>query len=204
MTTGALFDAFILSARTKGSKGAFRRIGRHAKDGRFLWWGALMGVAMRKRKLLRGTVAANEVDDFHRWAAGKGLESQAKKVEQTRHVTGAEANVHRDLLLCIERFMAAHLPRRQADIISGFRAYAKQLALWLAFQAGTGNPANRPGSSKHEATGGFKVARACDTYISGVPFWRYVADRGLTRQAEAFGLRCPYDHEPWHVEKAGL
>ena len=204
-TPAGMVKRYLVSAKAPKAK-SYRRIGRHAKDGRFLWWGTPLGLLMRRRKVLRGTIAQGEVDDFHRWAAKKGLVSRATEVDPTPRVTGKEDNVHAGLLGALNGFMARHAPRFVANIISGFRSYASQLRLYLGWvnRLPGFNPANPPGSSKHEASGGFKVARAADTYIAGVPFWTWCARHGLRDEAHAAGLRQPYPHEPWHVEKAGL
>lgn len=195
---------YFLGIRPKGSNAAYARVGRHAKDGRFIYWARPLGIVTRRRKLLRGTITAGELGTFHKWASKNGFESRALEANTTPLVSGAKDNIHAKLLSGINSFMAAHAPTKKANIISGFRSFAKQMALYLAFLAGKGNPANKPGSSKHEATGGYKVARAVDLYIEGVAFWTWVDRNGLRKQAEARGLTQPYSHEPWHVELKGL
>lgn len=181
-----------------------RRIGIHRKTAGIYWWGSAYGLQLRARGLLRGVFAHDERDDVKAWANRKGYAIKLVDVLVTSHIIGKEYRVHWRLLAAVEKFMRQNAPNRLVDIISGFRSYASQLRLWLAFLAGTGNPANKPGSSKHEATGGYSVARAIDAYIGGVPFWAWVNARGLRDEAAALGLRQPYDHEPWHVELAGL
>jgi FtsP/CotA-like multicopper oxidase with cupredoxin domain len=80
-------------------------------------------------------------------------------------------------------------------ITSGYRSRADQQRLYDDYRAGRGAPANRPGTSKHELEhDGEPAAEAAD--VAGPRAW-------LHRNAGRFGLRFPYDHEPWHVESDG-
>jgi hypothetical protein len=74
-------------------------------------------------------------------------------------------------------------------IESAYRSSSNQQRLYDLFIAGKGNPANKPGTSKHET--GFAVDIACNPLDS-------------IRRAKAIydaGLYTPYlPKEPWHVE----
>ena len=81
---------------------------------------------------------------------------------------------------------------RKVDIQSGFRSAADQQRLYDLFLAGDGAPANPPGRSLHEK------GLAVDANIDGTNFWDF---RGVRTLAGKYGLKQPYAHEPWHVEK---
>lgn len=122
----------------------------------------------------------------------------------TPHLTGREYRVHRGLLAGLEA--SARRRAYTCGIVSGWRDSTNQLRLWLGYIAGLPGfaPANRPGTSKHEALYGLP-ARAADVYCYGIAFWTYMDRNGLRAYAIRQGLRQPYGHEPWHVEsvKAG-
>lgn len=84
--------------------------------------------------------------------------------------------------------LLAAAPSRIA-ITSGYRSRAKQQELYDAWRAGRGNPANRPGTSRHE------TGEAADLrYVgAGSRPWAHA-------NARRYGLLFPYSHEPWHVE----
>jgi hypothetical protein len=118
----------------------------------------------------------------------------------TPGVVGKEYRVDRSLLSGLNA--VAKRGGFVAEIVSGYRSYASQLKLWLLYLAGLGNPANRPGTSNHEADAG-EPAKAADVYVRGVPFWTYVNKRPtLAAYARRIGLRQPHSHEPWHVERS--
>lgn len=196
--------AFYLKARPVGKKKKFRRVGRHRRTGRLIWLGTAYALSLRRRKLLQTTFLAGEFPSLQRRASKQGLGLKTVEQDVTPLVQGKEENVHPDLLAALQTFMERHGGSRSLSILSGFRSYASQLALWLLYLAGRGNLAARPGSSKHEATGGFKTARAVDAYVDGVAFWTWVDNRKSRSKAEALGLRQPYPSEHWHTEKFGL
>lgn len=77
-------------------------------------------------------------------------------------------------------------------VISGARTFAEQQVLYARFQAGTGNLAAVPGTSRHE------TGEAADVYVDGVA----LADvPGARRAAAMLGLGFPVPGEPWHVER---
>ncbi len=196
-------DIYTMAAR-KNRLAPWRRLGRHAKNGKFYWWSTPMGLALRKKGLLRGTIHTDEIDDLQKFVAGKKLQRKLTAIETTPHVRGKEKNVHPRLLGAIEKF--GKKAKRVADVVSGLRSYRDQNRLYQGFINGLPgfNPANPPGQSKHEGTDGYKVARAVDLYIQGVAFWSFCDAHGLRGVAEKLGLRQPHKHEPWHVELAGL
>jgi hypothetical protein len=149
-------------------------------------------------------ITRGDIASVKRQAVANKWHYRTKNTEPTPHVIGSEAMVHYALLSTIEAYMRRHAPWDQVSILSGFRSYAKQMSLWLAYKAGWGNPANYPGSSKHEASGGHATARAVDAYVGGVAFWTWVDSHNARKLAEAMHLREPYPHEPWHVELANL
>lgn len=83
-------------------------------------------------------------------------------------------------------------------ITSGYRSSARQAELYRLFLAGKGNPANRPGTSRHEAVdrAGRPAALAADLALGGSRTWAHA-------HARRYRLRFPYGHEPWHVEPDG-
>ena len=93
-------------------------------------------------------------------------------------------------------------------ITSGYRSTQRQRELWEAWQRRDpgANPANRPGTSKHERTlDGKPAAEAVDLDFPGA--------RGSKAHAEAvawvhgnahlFGLHFPIRREDWHAESNG-
>lgn len=72
------------------------------------------------------------------------------------------------------------------DIVSGFRTYEQQAALYAKYLAGQGNLAAPPGSSMHE------FGLAVDTNPNATPQEREIARK--------YGLVVPIPSEPWHVE----
>lgn len=195
---------FYLKARVAGTHKRFRRVGRHKRTGQLVWLGTAYATLLRTRGLLRTVFKSDEWPAIVKQATKQGLGLKLIAADVTPNIIGKEDNVHPDLLGALQSFMDRFSPNRILDIISGFRSYASQLSLWLLYLSGLGNPAAKPGTSKHEATGGYKTARAVDAYINGIAFWTWVDQHGLRRKAEALGLRQPYPSEPWHVEKAGL
>lgn len=125
-----------------------------------------------------------------RTAAGKGF-------DLTPGVTGKEWRVDRRILSGVNATARAGASR--CDVISGWRDSSLQTRLWQLFLAGLGNPANPPGTSKHEARDGLP-ATAADTYCNGIAFWTWAKGAGVQSYAKARGLTNPYAHEPWHVE----
>lgn len=77
-------------------------------------------------------------------------------------------------------------------IRSGYRSRAEQQALYDAWRAGRGNPANRPGTSRHE------TGEAADLRWLGAGSQAWAHEN-----ASSYGLHFPYSHEPWHVESDG-
>lgn len=193
-------------ARPQGTHKEFRRVGRHARTGRFYWYGTTYALALRKRKLLRAVIGSAEHDEFFAWARQQKLEPKLVLAEQTPHVTGKEGNIHPKLLASVEAFMRANGKGSILNILSGFRSYAEQLRLWTGWRLRIPgfNPANPPGSSKHEASGGYTSARAIDAYVGGRAFWTWCDAHGLRAFALKAGLRQPHSHEPWHVELDNL
>lgn len=100
------------------------------------------------------------------------------------------------------RRLAASLlaaPQR-APIGNTYRSAAEQQRLydgWKARKPGF-NPANPPGAGKHDliADDGSPAAEAADLRKGVGRDW-------IRAHAADFGLRFPYDHEPWHVESDG-
>lgn len=119
----------------------------------------------------------------------------------TRYVTGREYRVDPRILAAVNRVAASKVTT--CTVVSGWRDSSKQLALWLGWVARLPgfNPANPPGTSKHEALPKFP-ARAADVYCNGVMFWNWARGAGVATRARALGLTEPYRHEPWHVELA--
>jgi hypothetical protein len=83
--------------------------------------------------------------------------------------------------------MLAEAPGK-ARIGSGFRTYQEQSEFYRAHKEGRGNPANPPGTSEHE------FGRAADLESDPETL------RWMRENAEQYGLRFPYEKEPWHVE----
>lgn len=73
----------------------------------------------------------------------------------------------------------------RVTIVSGRRSYQEQARLYAKYQAGTGNLAARPGSSKHEQ--GLAVDFGGDVALA-------------ERLAPKYGLRQTVPGERWHFE----
>lgn len=191
-----LFDGrvHVMLGKRRGSTGEGRRI-YPTRDRR--------GVT-----LLEGSAAPNkswetwELGIVREFAQRRGWvtwETKPGGFDLTPGVVGKEYRVDRGILTALEK--VAHKGEFIAEIVSGFRSYASQLKLWLLYLAGLGNPANRPGTSNHEAKAG-QPATAADVYVRGVPFWTYVNKRPtLAAYARRLGLTQPHSNEPWHVER---
>ena len=109
---------------------------------------------------------------------------RARRVNETVNTDGLEADfVVRLALLCVA------CPELQ--IVSGFRTYAEQKALYDAWKNGTYQVpvVAVPGTSAHES------GRAAD--VSTTRAWTELHIR-----AEVFGLVFPVASEAWHVETA--
>jgi len=90
------------------------------------------------------------------------------------------------------RFASRGGPRRKWRINSGYRSLDEQAALYAAYQAGTGNLAARPGTSRHN------WGKAADVSASdGRPVGESPTCRAALRR---FGLCLPVPGEKWHVE----
>jgi LAS superfamily LD-carboxypeptidase LdcB len=74
---------------------------------------------------------------------------------------------------------------------SGFRSNEKQAHLYADWKAGIGNPAAKPGYSKHQS------GRALDINLLGVPKETFA---WLTKHASRYGFRRTVASEPWHWE----
>lgn len=93
-------------------------------------------------------------------------------------------------------------------ITSGYRSSERQRQLWEAWQRRDpgANPANRPGTSKHERTlNGQPAAEAVDLDFPG---WRGSPEhtdavRWVHGNAHLFGLHFPIRSEDWHAESNG-
>lgn len=194
--------AFDLVGRKHGTTNAFSRFGRHARTGQLVKASSPYGKWLRARRLLQLAFHAKEWADLADRALAQGYDIKPVARETTPHVSGKEYRVHARLLVAIED--AAKHAGIVANIVSGFRSYAKQLSLWLLFLSGKGAPANKPGTSKHEAIDGYDVARAADVYIEGVAFWTWMRQHGQSDFALQKGLYQPHANEPWHVELRGL
>jgi hypothetical protein len=82
------------------------------------------------------------------------------------------------------------------SITSGYRSSDEQAELWRRYQNGTGNPANPPGGSNHEAVPyGPPAGLAAD-------LWPLDGDRAALRDAGTqVGILFPiYSYEPWHAQ----
>lgn len=146
-----------------------------------------------------------ELDVVRAWAARNGWrtsETVRGGIDTTPHLTGKEYRVDRTLRIALNA--TARAGGGTCTIISGWRDSLKQLKLWLMYLAGTGNPANRPGTSRHEAP--YRMpALAADVYCgaSSTTFWAWSRSKRVAPFAKSRGLRMPYQHEEWHVERTG-
>ncbi len=86
----------------------------------------------------------------------------------------------------LSRYVTAH---PATTITCGWRSYETQQILHNQFLAGTGSPANRPGTSKHE------TGLAAD--LGGVTEAARLA-------ATQFALVYTVGNEPWHIEGIGI
>lgn len=81
---------------------------------------------------------------------------------------------------------------RSLVVISGTRTRAEQVVLYARFQAGTGNLAAPPGTSRHE------TGEAADVYVDGIALAEVP---GARRTAASLGLGFPVPGESWHIER---
>jgi D-alanyl-D-alanine dipeptidase len=92
--------------------------------------------------------------------------------------------------------MINSLPERfrgQVTVISGYRSYEEQEALYDAYKNGHGNLAAPPGRSNHNHGLAMDLTFASDQ----VRKWVHA-------NAARFGLAFPIASEAWHIEPAGL
>lgn len=74
-------------------------------------------------------------------------------------------------------------------ITSAHRTYEEQAELYAAYKAGTGNPANKPGTSVHETGNALDVGEPARSWIRA--------------HGSPYGWDGPYlRREPWHFEYA--
>jgi LAS superfamily LD-carboxypeptidase LdcB len=76
-------------------------------------------------------------------------------------------------------------------ILSGFRSYRSQAALYAAYRGGYGNLAARPGHSNHQS------GSALDLYLGDGRTYAWLA-----AHAHQFGFRRTVKSEPWHWDYA--
>lgn len=86
-------------------------------------------------------------------------------------------------------------------LASGARSHARQQQLWNDFQAGRGNPANRPGTSWHEYDESVEwpPADGDASSLVGGP-WALAVDFAQPYPHGADGLCWPIPGEPWHAQ----
>lgn len=126
-----------------------------------------------------------------RWLTGR-IECP-KRDENGRRVPLAHRRAWNKTVKDIAR--AARANRTKLNVVSGFRTRAKQEALHALYLAGKGNPANRPGTSKHE------LGLAADVWLKdGSPA---SSSTRIRRSLNRLGYTFPYAHEPWHTERSG-
>lgn len=111
----------------------------------------------------------------------------------------------------LERLYAALADYPDAYVLSGGRSNARQAQLYADFLAGTGNPANPPGTSWHEYDESAPwpnvgPAESAATRLTG-GCWSLAVDLagdylGITRNAARYNLCFPINGEPWHAQPA--
>lgn len=103
-----------------------------------------------------------------------------------------------DAAASYHRMRAAGMP--SGGIAAAGRSYAQQLALWLAWKAGKGNLAARPGTSRHETGRALDITRgtAAHTWATkgGNPL-KVASTEGI--RAELFGWTRDVPSEAWHL-----
>lgn len=109
----------------------------------------------------------------------------------------------------LERINAAMADHPGAYVLSGGRSNARQAQLYADFIAGTGNPANPPGTSWHEYDEtapwpNVGLAESAATRLLG-GCWSLAVDLagdydGITRNAARYNLCFPINGEPWHAQ----
>lgn len=105
-----------------------------------------------------------------------------------KELTGKTHNLHPVLLARLRQL------RQEADVsvYSGWRSSTSQQKLYEDYVSGRGNPANKPGTSNHEAVPyGSPMALAAD--LDGDLDAAHAA-------APRYGLWFPIPKEPWHVQ----
>jgi hypothetical protein len=145
-----------------------------------------------------------ELDTVRAWAARRGWRTQEAKhggIDTTPNLVGKEYRVDRHLRTALNA--TARKAGTTCTIISGWRDSSLQVHLWMLYLSGMGNPANRPGTSRHEAPARGTSAGAADTYCNGIAFYAYATRHDVWTFAYSRGLRTPYNpREPWHEEYA--
>lgn len=88
-----------------------------------------------------------------------------------------------------------------AAVLSGARSHARQQQLWDDYQAGRGNPANRPGTSWHEFDESvpWPPSDGEASALVGGP-WAVAVDFSTPYPHGAPGLCWPIPGEPWHAQ----
>ncbi len=91
-----------------------------------------------------------------------------------------------------------------ADVVSGARSHERQQQLWDDYQAGRGNPANRPGTSWHEydESVAWPPADGQSALVGGP--WAMAVDFAEPYPHGAEGLCFPIPGEPWHAQPAQI
>lgn len=177
-------DLYFVGAHAKGQANApYRRL-YATSTGRPTW----RRQRVRNGPKFRGVWAKKELPMLRKWAAARSYVLDETPLDPAPHVTGDEDGLNRTLLVRLEKLANAH--DVTVFILSGYRSYAEQLKLWLAYLAGTGNPANRPGTSAHEK------GLAADCYIAGRAIGNVFTDSVLAK----YGLQIPHSGEQWHCE----
>lgn len=87
-------------------------------------------------------------------------------------------------------------------VASGARSHARQQELWDDYQAGRGNPANRPGTSFHEydESVAWPPADGESSGLVGGPWALAVDFDGPPYPHGAPGFCWPIPGEPWHAQ----
>jgi hypothetical protein len=134
---------WYISARKRGSKEPFQRVGRHKRTGKFYWWGSRYGRILRKRGVLRGTVGESGKAAFIAWAKRKDYEVRWRSAETKREALVRVAKG--EIGVCevplgsnggnrVEQYQAAD------NLPGGKYAWCCSFVVWCCKQAGINLP----------------------------------------------------------------
>ena len=130
---------------------------------------------------------------WQNWVYGDVYAGDIEKAEYRRAWYKTRENI---ALAARRRYRQTGI-KRKVYVLSGPRSYAEQKRLYDAYMNGTGNPANRPGTSTHE------FGTGADVYVKVNGELKPVGSLTMMRRAfNYWKIKFPYlSREPWHGER---